>query len=265
MATKLQTVWQFLNTDIRELGQPGEVAEAGAEVSKAVLELAIALGLLSAIPAAPVVAAGMSFVGIARRGVNLFREKTQKELTLEEWVAIAFPLAYLESFNELVQSNHLLQQIGETAVSKPVKQQVEKLGQFQLDEHLAKNALTCFNESELAQALNHVLSTQLQQAGIDKNQAEILTAWVAWGTHRYMKPALAAAGDSVRHLAELYGAGRRKELDKYDSIDAYLKREIAKQPNKSVFVEIVTAHRNNDRLLRMVYSGRHAPNCNATD
>lgn len=243
MATKLQQIWQFLNTDIRELKQPGEVVEAGAEVSKAVLELAIAIGLLSTSPSAPVVVAGLSFVGIARQGIKLFRNKAHKEPTLEEWVGIAFPLAYLESFNELLQSNDILQDMqdmGKSPASGLVKQKVDQLWQFQLDEHLAKDALTCFHKSKLAQALNQVLSTQLQQAGINKNQAEILTAWVAWGTPQYIKPALTEAEDSVRQLVELYGAGRHKELDKYDSIDNYLKREIAEKPKKLVFGEKFT-------------------------
>lgn len=239
MATKLQQIWQVLNTDIRELGQPGEVAEAGAEVSKAVLELAIAIGWLSAIPSAPVAAAGLSFVGIARQGVNLFRDKAHKEPILEELVAIVFPLAYLESFNKLVQSNDLLRQIGEIPVSDLVKQQVEKLGQFLLDEQLAKNALICFHESELAQALNQVLLNQLQQVGIAQNQAQILTAWVAWDTQRCMKSALRGTKNTASHLIALYDSVQQAQ-SKYDSINNYLKREIAEQPNKSVFNEIFT-------------------------
>jgi hypothetical protein len=209
MATQLKRLWKFATTyDLLKLGKPADAVETGAEVSKAVLELAIALGLLAAVPAAPIAAAGLSFVGIARKGVRLYREKTNHELSLEEWVAIASPLAYLESFNELVQTNALLQQISATPVSEPVQQQIEKLGEFQLDEHLARNALTCFHESELAQALNQLLSTQLQQAGIAQNEAQIVAAWVAWGTHRYLKKALEDAEDSVRQMAELYMAGR---------------------------------------------------------
>jgi hypothetical protein len=83
--------------------------------------------------------------------VKLYREKTNKELSLEEWVAIASPLAYLESLDEFVQRNDLLRQIGDAPISEAVKQQSEKLGQFQLDEHLARNALTCFHESALDQ------------------------------------------------------------------------------------------------------------------
>jgi hypothetical protein len=179
-------------------------------------------------------------VGIARKGVKLYGEKTNKELSLEEWVAIASPLAYLESFNELVQTNTLLQQISATPVSEPVQQQIDKLGEFQLDEHLGRNALTCFHESELAQVLNQLLSTQLHQAGIAQNEAQIVAAWVAWGTHRYLKKAFEDAEDSVRQIAELYMAGRQQEPDKYDSIDAYLRDQIAAKPLEKVFAESFT-------------------------
>ena len=240
MVTQLKKLWKLLNTDIRELGKPADAVETGAEVSKAVLEFAIALGLVAAIPAAPIAAAGLSFVGIASRGVKLYREKTNNELTLEEWVAIASPLAYLESFDELVQTNTLLQQIKATPVSEPVQQQIEKLGEFQLDEHLARNALTCFHESELAQVLKQLLLTQLHQAGMTQNEAQIVAAWVAWGTHQYLKKALEDAEDSVRQMAELYMAGRQQNSDKYNSINAYLREQIATKPFEKVFAESFT-------------------------
>ena|GEM_PF-6705796 len=87
----LRRVWHFLNTDIRELGTVGDVAVTGAEVSKAGLELAIAFGLLGS-PLAPAgaVAAGLSFVGLGRKGLNLLHSKTNKEPSLEQWVAISF-------------------------------------------------------------------------------------------------------------------------------------------------------------------------------
>jgi len=240
MATQLKRLWTFLNTDIRELGKSGEIAETGAEVTKFALEFGLAIGLLSAATPAGIAVAGLSGVGLAIRGVRLYREKTGKEPSLEEWVAIASPLAYLESFNELVQTNTLLQQLRAMPVSEPVQQQIEKLGEFQLDEHLARNALTCFHESELAQALNQLLSTQLQQAGMVQNDAQIVAAWVAWGTHRHLKKALEDAEDSVRQIAELYSAGRGQEGDKYDSIDRYLTEQISAKPLETVFAESFT-------------------------
>jgi hypothetical protein len=241
MATQLKRLWKFATTyDLLKLGKPGEVTEAGTEVTKFALELALALGLLSAIATpAGVAVAGLSGVGLAIRGIRLYREKTGKEPTLEEWVAIAFPLAYLESLNELAQTNDVLQQISATSLSEPVEQQSEKLGEFQLDEHLARNALTCFHKSELAQALNQLLSTQLQQAEIAQNDAQILTAWVAWGTPRHLQQALEEADDSVRQTAQLYGAGHGQE-DKYDNIDSYLEEEIAAKPRETVFAEKFT-------------------------
>ncbi len=77
----IKEVWQFLNRDIRDLGKPGEIIESGAEVSKAGLELAIALGMLT--PLAPV-AAGLSFVGLARRGLQFYRDGRNKEQSLGE-------------------------------------------------------------------------------------------------------------------------------------------------------------------------------------
>lgn len=112
MATPLQKFWKFATTyDLLKIKKPGEIAEAGAEVTKFALEFGVALGLLgSAFTPAGLAVAGLSGVGLAIRGVRLYREKTGKELSLEEWVAIASPLAYLESLNELAQSNQILRQ-----------------------------------------------------------------------------------------------------------------------------------------------------------
>ncbi|MBD2087383.1 NACHT domain-containing protein [Trichocoleus sp. ST-U3] len=251
--TNLKEIWQFFNTDIRELGKPGDVAETGTEITKFALEFGLALGLFSAIAGSagiPIAIAGLSGTKLAIQGVRLYRKKTNQEPSLEEWVAIASPLAYLESFNELVQSNDLLQQVNlqpanlqlasATPTTNIAQQQNAKLGEFQLDEHLARNVLTCFHESELAQVLNQVLSNQLQQAGINKQEAEILTAWVAWKTHQHLKKALEDAEDSVRQRAELYLAGRRQESDKYYSINTYLDEQISSKPLETVFAESFT-------------------------
>ena len=242
MAIPLKEIWKFATTyDLRELAKPGEIAEAGAEISKFALEFGIAIGLLSATPAG-IAVAGLSGVGLAIRGVKLYRQKTGKEPSLEEWVAIAFPLAYLESFNQMMQTNALLQQISTTPTSEPVNQQINKLREFQLNQHLATNALTCPHQSELAQLLNQILSTQLHQAGIAENQAQIVVSWVAWGTHPYLKKALEDAEASVRQTAQLYMARQEQEPDKYHSIAAYLTEQIATQPEKTVFNENFTFH-----------------------
>ncbi|MHC5825676.1 MAG: hypothetical protein ACYT04_59965, partial [Nostoc sp.] len=102
---KIKRVWRSLLPKSQQLEKVGDLAESGAEVSKAVLEFAIALGVLATAPSAPVVAAGLSFVGIARKGLELLRDNISQEFNVEEWVAIAFPLAYIQSFDALVQKN----------------------------------------------------------------------------------------------------------------------------------------------------------------
>ncbi|MGQ4648483.1 NACHT domain-containing protein [Lyngbya aestuarii] len=227
MAGKLRKFWQLLNTDIRVLGKPGDVAEAGTEVTKFALEFGLALGLFSAVAnPAGIALAGLSGVGLAIKGVRLYSQKTGNKPTLEAWVAIASPLAYLESLNELLQKNDSLRQLATVPPGE-----IAQLGEFKLDEELAKNALGCFHKSELAQAFNQQLSAQLQQVGIDKYQAAIISGWVAWGTHRYMMPALSEAEDSVEPLAKLYAAGKGAEVDKYESVEEYLQEQIS--PNKN--------------------------------
>ena len=78
---------------------------------------------------------------------------------------------------------------------------------------------------------------QLQQAGLDKTEAQKLTDQVSWGAHRYLYQAIAEAGESVEPLAEFYRTGGQQEQDRYVSIDAYLKDKIAPLPAEQVFDE----------------------------
>ncbi|MFP5271521.1 NACHT domain-containing protein [Coleofasciculus sp.] len=226
---KIKQVWQLLNTDIRELGKPGEIAEAGAEVSKAGLELAIALGLF-ATPAAPVaaVAAGLSFVGLTRKGVNLYRDKGKT--SLEEWAAIAFPLAYLESFDKLVRENDWLQQkIGSGISDQAAKSQLEQLGELQLDQKLIEDALTYFPESRLGQALNQQLSDYLKQAGLNQYSIPIVTGWVAWGIYPIIDQLLSYESETITQPLQLTRTAARETqaTQKYGSIESYLTEQIS--------------------------------------
>ncbi|MEQ9484266.1 pentapeptide repeat-containing protein [Coleofasciculus sp. F4-SAH-05] len=233
--TKIKQVWQLLNTDIRELGKPGEIAEAGAEVSKAGLELAIALGLLGT-PAAPMAAipAGLSFVGLARKGVNLYRDKAKGTTKLEEWAAIAFPLAYLESFDILVRENDWLQQkIGSGISNQAAKSQLEQLGELQLDQKLIEDALTYFPESRLGQALNQQLSEYLNQAGLNQYSIPIVTGWVAWGIYPIIDQLLSYESETITQPLQLTRTAARETqaTQKYSSIESYLTEQIS--PNTS--------------------------------
>ncbi|NEO74534.1 hypothetical protein, partial [Moorena sp. SIO3H5] len=232
---KLKQVWQFLNTDIRELGTPGETVEAGAEVSKASLELMIALGLLT--PLAPV-AAGLSFVGLTCQGLKLFGAKTNNKLTSEQWVGIAFPLAYIESFDSLVRNNDWLREkigagVSGNDINNDAKQQIDQLGELNLDQALVDQAWDYFPESTLGQALNQQLSQYLGKAGLDPNTIPLVTGWVAWGTYGCIDSLLSYEQKDIVNSFNPHRAAAQQTAPtrKYGNIEAYLTEQISPNPS----------------------------------
>ncbi|NET59428.1 MAG: hypothetical protein F6K47_25780, partial [Symploca sp. SIO2E6] len=226
----LKRVWQLLNTDIRELGTVGNYTVTGAEVSKAGLELAIAFGL----SASPLVAAGLSFVGLGGKGLNLLRSKTKEEPSLEQWVATAFPLAYLESFDALVRKNYWLEQhMGAGVSGKEVGQQIEQLWELQLNEELAREAFAYFPESLLGQALNQKLAGYLEQAGLEQDTILLVTGWVAWGTKAVVESLLEYEPEAMgKRLGLLIAAAKeRARVGKYGNIESYLTERISPYPS----------------------------------
>jgi len=215
---KFQEVWQRIRNQVK----PGELVEIGAEATKLTLEAELALGLLTGLAFGPMAVVGLSGVVLAVKLQRLYREKTGKEPSLAEVVAIALPLAYIESLNELARRNQLLRAIGNRTLTEVVQQQVTQLNEWELDEELAKDALRCFHKSAFAQVLNQLLLVQLPLVGIDAPAARILTAWVARGTQKYIQPALGAAEDSITKLAATYCREKQSEPDQYDSIEIYL-------------------------------------------
>ena len=87
--------------------------------------------------------------------------KSPQDLRHWQESAIAFPVAYIQSFDTLVQTNDWLRQKlqllrqknNDELSSQAVRQQLDQLGEFQLDKNLAQQALTYFPESKLGQAL----------------------------------------------------------------------------------------------------------------
>lgn len=259
MATRL---WKFLNTDIREFFS-AETAKTGTESAKAVMDLAKVLkeqgpkdanlapyvqqisSLLDVLnsPLAQVVGSALPFVNIATSLLKLYTDLTKEEPTLEKSVALISQAAYLESFKAILglpENQELLQQIGNTPASGEVEQQICNLADLELDEREAKQAVTSFHTSKLAQAFGSVLTARLHQAGLTDAEAKRLSDRVAWDTHRYMNQALADAGDSVKPLAELYRNGGREVLEKYQSLDSYLEEQIKPKPLEPVFAESFT-------------------------
>ena len=231
---KIKQTWQgWISGLFGNLGQHGDTVEFGAEATKAGLEFASVLGIL-ANPSAPVVVAGLSFVGLARKGLDLLHETTKQEFNVKEWVAVAFPLAYVQSFDALIQRNGWLQQkIDVDRSEQEAKQQIDQLGELQLDDNLADEALKNFSESTLGHALNHELSNYLQQAGIDEKITPIITGWVAWETYRNVDSLFSYELENVRQALNLNitAAQEIRANQKYADIESYLQEYIS--PNTS--------------------------------
>ena len=252
-------LWNFLTTDIREIVSVETITEETDAVA-AVLDLANVLQeqgkqvkqlapLVSRIstlldvlnsPLGEIVGAGLPFVSIGAKLLAFYLEKTQKQPTLEQCVAIASQVAYLESFQEFLKNEHLLNRISKTPVSQPVQQQIKQLEQLELDEKDAETAVVCFHESKLAAAFGRVLSARLENAGLEKQQAECLTQRVAWNTSRYIMEAWAESPEAFKHLGQPSFSEWRAERETYQSIDHYLTEQIAAKPLERVFRENFT-------------------------
>jgi uncharacterized protein YjbI with pentapeptide repeats len=241
-------IWKFLNTDIKELCSAeaaegiGEAGKIAAEVAKMFKEQGLEnsnllLEVLNS-PLAQVVGTGLPFIGIAAKLLAFFMEKTQQQPTLAECIFLVSQAAYLESFKEfLEQDESLLNRIGQTPVSDKVKQLLKNLADLELSDKAADETVICFRDSRLAEEFNLVLSERLQQAGLNADEAQILTKRVAANTHRYLIKAWAVSGEAMKHLGQPSISEWREEQEKYYSINNYLQEQITSLPLEPVFTE----------------------------
>ncbi|MCZ0903216.1 hypothetical protein ON021_25295, partial [Microcoleus sp. HI-ES] len=187
---------EFLKTDIIELFSAeaaegiGEAGKAGAELAKMFKEQGLdnsnlLLEVLNS-PLAQVVGTGLPFLGMAAKLLTFVMEKTQQQ-PLAECIFLVSQAAYLESFKDVLgQDASLLNRIGQTPVSDKVKQLLKKFADLEISDKAAKETVICFRDSMLATEFNLVLSERLQQAGLNADEAQILTKRVAANTHRYL-------------------------------------------------------------------------------
>jgi hypothetical protein len=257
-------IWTVLNTEIK-WPDGTETVKGGVDATKALLELAKALnekkaaqelaplvGSMSSLldvlnsPLVQVAGTALPFVSIAAGMLKFVLEQTHKEPTLADCVVLIGQAAYLKSLLEFLNSpdnqaikNRLLNKPASEDVSKQIKALGKRLegNDFELNEREAKEVLVCFHESKLAKEFNPVLTVRFQDAGLAKREAEVVTERVSRNTYRYMKEAFAEAGESVKHLAHVYGDGWLRDLEVYQSIDDYLQDVIAKKPKEKVFEE----------------------------
>ena len=233
MTLNIDKFWQ----DNRpELGKALEAGEFTANTTAAGLGLAIALGVAN--PIVGVTAAGLAFAGSTRKVIEFFANRLNKKLSLEEVVAFAAPLAYLQSFDSWTQRNSILaekikqKQIQETQVDSRIEN-------LTLNEQLATNTLRSFHKSELAQKFNEILSSQLVKQGLMPTESEIISVWVAWKTGLYLRKVIL---ESIKYanteIISIYQTENLEEdLAPYKSIELYLSEQIITQPQEKVFNE----------------------------
>ncbi len=186
----------------------------------------------------PIVGSVIPFAPIAISIIKLIAEQTKKELNLLECVFLVSQAAYLESLQTILQEKpELVQQIGASPASDAVVKLIKKLGEEELEEREAKKAIAFFHESKLAQAFNEILQQRLEEAGLGKTEARILTEQVARKTNEYMLPTLLQTGDKVKQLVEWYSVGGKEELEKHLSIEEYLEEYIKSKPDENIFDE----------------------------
>jgi hypothetical protein len=114
-----------------------------------------------------------------------------------------------------------------------MKQLGDQLDELELDDQAARKAIIFFHESKFAQAFNEVLAARLQQIGFQAEAAIQIAEQVARNTDRFMLPALASAGGATERLVKWYQMGGQAVLEKYVSIDTYLKRKFSQSRTNS--------------------------------
>ena len=235
----IKSVWQFLNKDIQDFGITGNRVETGAEVSKASLELLLALGLLGT-PLAPagVAIASLSFVGLTRKGLNVLREKTNGKTSLEQWVAVAFPLAYVESFASLVTENLWLQdKFKSIREDLGARDSLEELGKLALNQSLIDEGMEDFPDSTLGRALNAQLANYLQKIGLEQQTIHLITGWTAWGVYPIIERLLENEEEDILLGLQMKASGAKglRLNSKYYSIENYLEEQISPETTNPNF------------------------------
>ncbi|WP_299414619.1 pentapeptide repeat-containing protein [Acaryochloris sp. IP29b_bin.148] len=268
-------VWQVLNTDISW----SSATQAGVDSSKAVLELAKTIndnrnaaelapliGRMSSLldvlnsPLAQVAGSALPFIPLAIGLLKFIAEQTKQEPTLEMSVALVSQAAYLESLRVFLRNpeqRNVLERVADQPASEKMSQELRRFGKvlelrveedskfkfkvepFDLDDREAKSVLVCFHNSKLAQIYNSLLTARFQDAGLGREDSDILTERVSRNTHRYLKESFAAAKNTVKSLTGIYGDGWVEDLKIYESIDQYLET-IAAKPKEQVFAEKFT-------------------------
>jgi uncharacterized protein YjbI with pentapeptide repeats len=261
MATRL---WNFLTTDSKGLvaGDAAQVTVNGtpnvaAGPADRVLKLAAKLqqegpqspeigplvGQISSLfdtlrlPLGRFVAAKLPFEEMAADLIAFYRERTQREPTLDQAVVLIAQAAYLESINVALASPKLrdwLRRVSQEPPAPAVIAAIEALADLTIDDRQIRLSIIDFPASEIAIAFNGVWLTCLGHLGLPAATAQIITQRVAQLTEQRMRTPLISVGERVQRLVEWYRIGGRSALDTFLSLDSYLDRQIKPRPETLV-------------------------------
>ncbi|MEM9449782.1 MAG: pentapeptide repeat-containing protein [Cyanobacteria bacterium P01_E01_bin.6] len=253
MASRL---WRFLTTDISEL-LSGDTVDSTAEAAEAVFTLAEVLqedganveklaplvgqmdSLLDALnsPLAEIIEKSLPFVPIATGLLKFYLEKSKRQLSLANCVAIAAQAAYLESFKSVLAQDETLQNIGNVPASEDVKAKTKRLAKLELSDDDAAKTVTDFPNSTLAKQFGAVLKARLLQVGLTAQSAQMVIERVAWRSPRYLNQIWAASTEAIKHLGQPTFEDWQQEQTKYQSIEEYLTTNVEPGPQEKVFNE----------------------------
>ncbi|MEA5552694.1 pentapeptide repeat-containing protein [Anabaena cylindrica UHCC 0172] len=234
----IKHIWQRVTDN-------GEKIELVTNITTAAAGLVIALGVVpTAIATASVTTVTMASIPLIGLGGKWLQSiSNNSKSKLEEWVALAIPIAYISSFDNLVRKNYWLEKrFNNVASGVEIQQEITELGKLELDAELAKQALTGFLESHLGLILKRQLSIYLEKAGIDKLTAEIITGWVGWGTLECIEELISQEIKSKSSLSEilkqnLIAAQEKIKNTKYSKINFYLQDQISPESSNTVIKE----------------------------
>jgi hypothetical protein len=154
-------------------------------------------------------------------------QQFKHELTLEECVVFVAQVAYLESWEEEVQEKlDWWHKVIYDRPSPKFEQKLLDLGELEIDRSAILNILHQLRSSDLMGKFNDILSTRLQELGLDELDARIVVARVAENTPQYFHRILAENIDRVKVLGEFYKPGVT-EINKYTArIDSSVQTDI---------------------------------------
>ncbi len=210
--------------------QSGEIVKTGAEsdVNQRQGNIAVLGGMSSLLDllSSPLAVLVKDTIPLAPVAIAILQQ-FKHELTLEECVVFVAQVAYLESWEEEVQEKlDWWHKVIHDRPSPKFEQKLLDLGEMEIDRVQAMTILHQLTSSDLMASFNDILSTRLQELGLDEADARIVVIRVAGNTPRYFHRILSENIDRVKVLGEFYKT-RRIEVDKYvDSIALDIQTDI---------------------------------------